>query len=317
VGALTPFIDVHAHLNGKDPAGSLASAVKEMQTENAAEIFFMPRPYLLNDPARFDFERIAEAEKKYPGKFRFLGGGGSLNGMIQEAARTGDTGPEVRKRFTQRAEEIIRAGAAGFGEMSGEHLPEPYGYQHAPLDHPLYLLLADIAAQHGLPIDIHMEAVTSDRPLPPEWNSVTPRPDPPVLHENIRALERLLAHNRRARIVWAHAGWDSSGDRTPALTRRLLRANPNLYMEIKCAPDRLGKNTFLANGASGPIKPEWLALLKEFPDRFVMGADQPYPPPAVAQQRWHCAVDLFNQLPADMRQRIGIDNVKRIYRLQP
>ena len=31
-----------------------------------------------------------------------------------------------------------------------------------PPDHPLYLLLADIAAQHGVPIDLHMEAVPAD-----------------------------------------------------------------------------------------------------------------------------------------------------------
>jgi predicted TIM-barrel fold metal-dependent hydrolase len=309
--AMTPFIDVHAHLNGKDPEGSLRAAVAEMQAENALEVFFMPRPYLLHDPARYDYERIAAAGKKFPGKFRFLGGGGSLNGMIQEAVRTGDAGVEVRKRFQAKAEEIVRAGAVGFGEMSGEHLPEPAGYQHAPLDHPLYLLLSDIAAAHDMPIDVHMEAVTSDRPLPPEWAKM-PSP-PPVLHENIGGLERLLAHNPRTKILWAHAGWDSSGDRTPALMHRLLHDHPNLYMELKCAPDRLGKNTFLADGAHGLVKPEWLQLLEDYPDRFVMGADQPYPPPRVERQRWHCAVDLLNQLPADLRQKIAIDNVKHIY----
>src|SRR4051812_36506395 len=66
-GAFTAFIDVHAHLDGKDPAGSLRAAIAEMQVENAREIFFMPRPYLLNDPLRYDYEAIAAAEKKYPG----------------------------------------------------------------------------------------------------------------------------------------------------------------------------------------------------------------------------------------------------------
>ena len=55
-------------------------------------------------------------------------------------------------------------GAAGFGEMAAEHFSGGTPYQFAPPDHPLFLLLADIAARHDVPIDQHMNAVPRDGP---------------------------------------------------------------------------------------------------------------------------------------------------------
>ncbi len=191
--------------------------------------------------------------------------------------------------------------------MTAEHFDGATPYQYAPPDHPLYLLLADIAAEHGVPIDLHMEAVPQDMPLPAGLKSP---PNPPMLHANIAAFERLLAHNPSARIIWAHAGADGTGYRTPDLCRRLLLAHANLYMEIKTDPLARGMNYPLADGR---IKPEWLKLFTDFPDRFIMGSDQHYPESKAPEQRWQELVLLFNQLPRDVRRKIGTENVARIY----
>jgi predicted TIM-barrel fold metal-dependent hydrolase len=137
---------------------------------------------------------------------------------------------------------------------------------------------------------------------------------PPTLKANIAAFERLLSHNPRARIVWAHAGWDNTGARTPQLMRRLLQAHPNLYAEIKIDPLDPGVNSPLDGGATGRLKPEWLKLFQDFPDRFVIGSDQHYPMPPNQPQRWQAVIGMFNQLPPDLRSKIGVDNVRRIYR---
>jgi predicted TIM-barrel fold metal-dependent hydrolase len=138
-------------------------------------------------------------------------------------------------------------------------------------------------------------------------------PYPPQVQANIAAFDRLLAHNPRARILWAHAGWDNTGYRTPDLCRRLLQAHPNLYMEVKIDPKMPGENSPLANGASGAIKPEWLKLFQDFPDRFVVGTDQHYPEPPPGPQRWEAVVLLLNQLPADLRRKIGMENAAQLY----
>ena len=312
VAALSPYTDVHAHLDETNVEGSMQSAIDSMPVENLARIIFMPSPFTLADASRFDVERFVPAAKKVSSKIAVLGGGGTLNPMIIEAARTEDTGAEVQKKFKERAEAILAAGAVGFGEMAAEHFPSSTPYETALPDHPLFLLLADIAAQHDVPISIHMEAVPQDMDLPGPLKSP---PNPPRLHANIAAFERLLSHNRRAKIVWAHLGWDTTGYRTPELMRRLLEAHPNLFMEMKLDPVDTGKNSPFTNGASGHIKPEWLKLFTDFQDRFVIGSDQHYPQSS-GPQRWQAVVLLFNELPADVRQKIGTENATRIYHLK-
>ena len=95
IRALSPHIDVHAHLDQTDAKGSVEAALRSMSVGNAAKIIFPPSPFTPGDPAKFDTELILEAEKRYGDKFAFLGGGGTLNAMIQQLVRTGDAGPEV------------------------------------------------------------------------------------------------------------------------------------------------------------------------------------------------------------------------------
>jgi hypothetical protein len=316
VPASSPFVDVHTHLDPTDIDASVRIALQMKKQENAARIFFLASPSVFSmDPKdRFDSELLLAAIKKYPGEFGVLGGGGTLNAMIQQAVETGDAGPAVQNKFKLRAEEIILQGALGFGEMTAEHFPTSTPYQYAPADHPLFLTLADIAAEHNVPIDLHMEAVPQDMPLPSHLKSP---PNPPRLHANIAAFERLLAHNPRAKIVWDHAGWDNTGFRTPELCRRLLQAHANLYMELKLDAQDTEMNPPLVNGATGPLKPDWLKLLQDFPDRFIIGSDQHYPMPKQAgTQRWQEIVLLFNQLPPDLRRKIGTENAARIYNLK-
>jgi predicted TIM-barrel fold metal-dependent hydrolase len=308
--AMSPFVDVHTHPDPADPERSVGAALEEMKLENAAKIVFMPPPFTADDPGRYDAEILLPAVKGRADKLAVLGGGGSLNAMIQESVKTGDAGPEILSKFKERAEELLRLGAVGFGELTAEHFQGATPYQSAPPDHPLFLLLADIAAEHGVPIDLHMEAVPQTMPLPAPLKSP---PNPPQLRANIAAFERLLAHNPRARIIWAHAGWDNTGYRTPALCRRLLQAHPNLYMDVKIDPLKPGRNSPLTDGASGAIKPEWLQLFRDFPDRFVVGTDQHYPEPRPGPQRWEAIVSLINQLPADLQKKIGMENATRLF----
>lgn len=313
VPAASPYMDVHTHLDEHDPEGSVQAVVKAMGAENAAKIVFETEPYGPGNPQAWDAEGIFPSAKKYPGKVAVLGGGGSLNTMLMEAVKSGDAGPEVQRKFKEHAEELLREGAVGFGELTTEHLSLPSSpikdYEYAPADHPLLFILADIAAAHRVPIDLHMEAVPQTMPLPPGLQSP---PNPPMLHANIAAFERLLRHNPRANIIWAHAGGDFTGFRTPDLCRRLLAAHPNLYMEIKVDPVNLGKNPVIS--ADGKLKPEWLKLFEDFPNQFVIGSDQHYgAKPLMGRERWQAVVLVFNQLPAGLRQKIGVENALRLY----
>ena len=159
--------------------------------------FLLIPPDTTSHSGAIDAAGILAATKPYRERLPVLGGGEALNSMIQQSVRSSDAGAPIQKIFRERAEELLRMGAVGFGEMAAEHFAGRTPYQFAPPDHPLFLLLADIAAEHGVPIDLHMETVPQAMALPADLKSP---PNPPQLHENISAFERLLAHNRRAKM---------------------------------------------------------------------------------------------------------------------
>ncbi len=310
VPAVSPYIDAHTHFDEHDPEGSVRAIIHAFPRENMVKTYLLIPPDTMSPPGAMDAAGILAAAKSYPDRLAVLAGGETLNAMIQQSVRSGDAPTAIQTKFRERAEELLRMGAAGFGEMAAEHFAGGTPYQFAPPDHPLFLLLADIAARHDVPIDLHMEAVPRAMALPPDLKSP---PNPPQLHENISAFERLLAHNPRAKIIWAHLGSDGTGYRTPDLCRRLLQKHSNLYMEIKLDPKAPGRN-FLMAGEK--VKPDWLRLFEDFPDRFIIGSDQHYPEPS-GPPRWQQVVLLFNQLPADLRRSIGTENVAHIYDARP
>jgi len=315
--ALSPYIDAHVHLDAAAADRSIEAALAAMPAQNTAMYVFLPSPFPRQSARSFDIELIQAAAGRHADKIAIVGGGGTLNPMIQEAAAAGAVAPELEQRFRARAQQIAQLGAAGFGELAASHRPSAStpSYQTVPPDHPLLLVLADIAAEHDLPITLHLEAVPQAMPLPASW-VVKGLAAPDMLPANMDGFERLLARNPRARIVWEHGGWDNTGFRTPELCRRLLAAHPNLFMEIKIDPQGPGLNSPLAGGASGSLKPQWLALLQEFPTRFVLGSDQHFPMPHDAEQRWEGVVRFLNELPPDLRRRIAGENATRIYKLR-
>jgi len=102
----------------------------------------------------------------------------------------------------------------------------------AEADRPVVRRMVDLARQHGLFLHVHSGA---------------------------EAIERLFRYHPKARILWAHAGFEP-----PKKVGELLRRYPNLWCELAFRTD-------YASG--GVIEPPWRALFLEFPDRFMVGTD--------------------------------------------
>jgi predicted TIM-barrel fold metal-dependent hydrolase len=307
------IIDTHAHIirnaRRENVGGTAIQAFRAMDQYRVEMTILLPPPFPPAHPGTYGRRELGPLARQNSGRFAFVAGGDSLNPMIQAVAPDKVT-PEIVQKFKQEADAIAKAGAVGFGEFAAEHFSSGRGghpYESASPDHPLFLVLADIAARYGMPIDLHMEAVPRDMPMP---ERMVRGPNPETLKENIPALERLLAHNRNARIVWAHAGWDLTGERTVPLMRSLLEKNSNLYMSVKLDESGSQRNSPL--GPDGKLRPDWLALLRDFPDRFVIGSDQFYDQEIERLARVRTFVDL---LPPDVVRRVARENAKLIYRL--
>src|SRR5437016_139399 len=120
-----PYIDAHVHILQTQPEQAVNLLLDAMKRLNGARAFVQTEPYGVGNPGAWDVDLTIAAIKKHSDKLAALGGGGTLNPMIIEAQATGNTGPEVQKKFRETAEALLKQGIAGFGEMSIEHFSLP------------------------------------------------------------------------------------------------------------------------------------------------------------------------------------------------
>ncbi len=314
------WIDVHFHLiankgdlDGFDKAAQ--RAIKIMDEVGIGKIIAMPPP---RPRQNFDVESISGLADKYGSRIIIMGGGGTLNPMIQAAGHSSVVSDELRNRFKETAEKIIASGAKGFGEIAAHHvsLNPSHGYEWVPTDHPLLLLLADIAAEHNVPIDMHFDPIPKDVKTPSHLTSPN---NPPILKENITAFERLLSHNRNAIFVWAHAGSDPVGWYTSKLVQKMLDKHPNLFFSIRTVnkPD-----TDPVWHPKTGMNYSWIKVFKQYPDRFVLGTDSfvvsenfsgQSNAPLVFEQRTRIqregANELLSSLEKDLARKIGYERL--------
>jgi hypothetical protein len=224
-----PIVDVHTHLIGRPMM--LPGAIKV--AESFLDRYAIEKLVLSHVPAggKDVMYKFMALKRFLQGKdrFAFLGGGGTLNPMIHRHDADSGEIKHLADEFTRTANAIIQAGGAGFGEMSSLHISSMPGhkYNFQPADHPLFRRLADIAARHDVPIEIHNDAIQGVLMVP---RGLGHNGNPGNFPGTIKALERLLAYNPKAKISWAHGGSDPIGEMTAKLIHRMMNKYSNLYM---------------------------------------------------------------------------------------
>ncbi len=126
-----------------------------------------------------------------------------------------------------------------------------------------------------------------------------------LAHVDDTAIDLLMAHAPKARLIWAHTG---IGGAPVERVRGLLQRYPMLMGELSYRPG-------LTEGA-GRLSAEWKALLSEFPTRFLVGSD------TWVNQRWQGyeglmqdAREWLGDLDATTARRIAWDNGAALYGL--
>src|SRR5262249_40866600 len=119
-------------------------------------------------------------------------------------------------RYLQVLEQGLREGRLrGIGELfvNNEHTHQrDFQPTRYPADSPLMRTLLALAVTYHVPLSVHMEA------------------DPASIEE----LERLLAIDRGATVMWAHCGFWIEADEV----RKLMDRHPNLMCELSHRDDR-------------------------------------------------------------------------------
>lgn len=321
-----PVTDVHVHVHGHpsstvkdrmkiDYAAAADEAIAQMDRNNVRFSVIMIPPAV--HEGRFDDKGIVEQARRRPDRLAALGGGATLNPVIHKTPPTSVT-DAIKRDFAKAAEETLRAGAIGFGEMSALHLSffGQHPFEETPPDHPLFLVLADVAARNDVPIDLHTEIVPGDMPTPAKLLQLS-KNNPQRIKSNLENFERLLAHNPKARIILDHSA-DATGGRKASVIRGLMQRYPNLYMSLNVLPAFPLLENLPLKGTGG-IAPEWVELIKDFPDRFMVGSDQFYSPPCAncrtfnsvtATMRW------IALLPDPLARKLADENPRRVFRLK-
>jgi hypothetical protein len=121
-------------------------------------------------------------------------------------------------------------------------------------------------------------------------------------HADDEAVEILMRHNPRSRIIWAHTGFGLPIARVAAM----LAKYPKLWGE-------LSYRSGIVEG-SGKLTPEWRALFERYPDRFLLGSDTWVP------ERWASYGEIMAgyrgwlaQLPPAVAKQIAHDNARGLF----
>ena len=144
----------------------------------------------------------------------------------------------------------------GIGEVMARHDDlTALTYGESPrADHPALDPVYELAVELDMPVSVHSN-------IGSVW-----RREPVYLHE----MENALSKHPNTRFIWCHAGV-SRRIEIPNLTehlRLLLKKHDNLWLDVSWVVFE----EYLA--PNGTPSPEWVALVDEFPERFMVGSDK-------------------------------------------
>jgi predicted TIM-barrel fold metal-dependent hydrolase len=178
---------------------------------------------------------------------------------------------------------VAKSGARVLGEVHIRQLSRKIDRNPAA---PAFVNILKMAARHKAPVVIHAELDAR----------ATPR-----LEEALRAVPD-------ATIVLAHAG-----ESAPPRIRSLLTSHKNLMVDLSGM--HFQRKPFLAT-ETGPLDPDWKALIERLPERFLIGIDVWAPrlfEPAMLDRLMRWTRRILGELKPEVAQRVAHDNAATLY----
>lgn len=234
----------------------------------------------------------------------FVGARGTNETVLAAAARSGgrlipfaSISPERReyrdrwlRNDTSLVDELdgllARGAFRGIGEISVVHFPGD-GFPESDFDPggPMMRAIMRVAERRQLPVLIHCEVT------------------------RLRELSALLESFPTVRVIWAHGGY------TPlVLASRMLDRHPNLIYELSARTwtrhPRSPDYTIFRNDSL--VWPEWLSLIEQHANRFVIGTDASYRSMENERRKVERVRLFLRQLSDSTRQRVATTNITEL-----
>lgn len=187
----------------------------------------------------------------------------------------------------QDLDAMLSSGAfRGIGEISAAHFPSAgFGETDFSPTGPMMTGILELARKHKVPVLLHVETT------------------------RMGELGTLLERFRDVDVIWAHGGY------TPLfLARRMLQRHPNLYYELSARTwprhPRSPDYTILRDGER--VWPEWLQLIEEMPQRFLVGTDASHRSPDSEAMKFASVQAFLRQLRPPARELVARGNLLRL-----
>lgn len=283
------LIDVHAHATVSSVSASALDLVNMMTSKGVSTTILVTFPLANYQAVDNSSSGLITFFTAHSSRFRYMYGGSELepllfargyNGTLPitsalvypnggdtftaqnisdfNAIRTEAEGGAWETLFRDRATTAAISGQyVGFGELGALHLStkarQPYLTYN--VDTPWMLWLSDLAADHNMVIDVHVEATAT----------------------TLTQLAALLSHNTNTKIIWDHAGWTNleGSLATAAVFSQMLADHANLYLSLKMRAGEEGQSISPVD-SDGTIKSDWYTLLTTYADRIMVGTDAKY-----------------------------------------
>ena len=283
-------IDMHAHLSKIN----IDKIIATMDEYDVDKMVIMSTPRVEDVGSKLEKANL-DAANQYPDRIIAFYGGSVINRLINEKDPDTVTKKD-RKEFRRKIKKVLdNNNYQGIGELAPLHysLQEGQPYIEFYVDHPYMLVLADLAAEYGMPMDVHMEVTT----------------------DTLLQLETLLTHNKKAKIIWDHAGWSNTGLATPEKIKSLMKKYDNLYCSIKLRQPDSAAQEAVRLKKDHKLKNSWQNLFEKYPDKFFIGTDLKFGHNTKSYQKMNNIKELLSTLPDSAYQKILNNNALKILNL--
>ena len=293
-----PFIDGHGHLGGEFDVDEMISRNKQ---DNIPKMVIFPRLHPAGPSPETSEEAASELVAKHNDMFWVTVG---LQRWDLYDMDWNDPDSWFIDWLQWAREEIKSQRRRGLGELTARHYAytdSEYAERDFPIDSKVVDALLKISAETQRPLVLHAEGE----------------------EHVVKAIKTQLKRHPDALLVWAHA----CGRSDPALIDKMMAQYKNLYCDFSNMTDtghygsgwpHSGDHTVLWE-EEGEIKPEWIAVMEKYHDRFFLGIDSnqwrhyEFQGQRSRVGRVERTRDLLPQLSAKARKSIAMDVATKLF----